>query len=541
MRYFSLGKLLLPLFLALVFDPSLGACTNLIVTKGASKDGSVICTYNCDTFGYSGWLTHSPAGRHEKGEKIAIRSFWNPAEIKGYVDQVEYTYNVVGYINEKQLSIVETTFGGRHELVNPEGILGYDNVIQLALQRCSTAREAIRTMGQLMDEYGYNDEGETFTVCDKEEAWIMEIVGKGPGRKGAVWVALRVPDGQICAHANISRIRRFPQVAKAKKNSIFQEIEGECVYSSDVISFAREMGFFSGRDEDFSFRDAYCPISFIKVRQCDARVWSFFRHHTDPSEMDKYMPYLDGKFDVCDHLPLWITPDSKLSVQDIMADMRDHYEGTPLDMTKDLGAGPWGMPIRPRAKTFESNGQEYFRERPIASPQAGFTMISQLRSWLPDEVGGLMWFNCDDADMVAYVPVYCCEREIPTAFREENNLNGVFNEKGAYWFCNMVSNFVYPRYSALIGDLRSAQKELEDFYSAEQDGVAEMAKGMTPSDRVSFLTAKTSEYTGKMMSRWNQLWKYLIVKYNDQPGGYEQSFYDAMVKASGNRYKIPAE
>ena len=541
MRHFSLGKLLFPLFFSLVFDPSLGACTNLIVTKGASADGSVICTYNCDTFGYSGWLTHSPAGRHPKGEKIAIRSFWHPSDIKGYVDQVEYTYNVVGYINEKQLCIVETTFGGRHELVNPDGILGYDNVIQLALQRCSTAREAIRTMGQLMDEYGYCDEGETFTVCDKEEAWIMEIVGKGPGRKGAVWVALRVPDGQICAHANISRIRQFPQVSKAKKNSIYQEIEGECVYSSDVVSFAREKGFFSGEDKDFSFRDAYCPISFIKVRQCDARVWSFFRHHTDPSEMDKYLPYLDGKFDQIDHLPLWITPDSKLSVRDIMADMRDHYEGTPLDMTKDLGAGPWGMPIRPRAKTFESNGQGYFRERPIASPQAGFTMVSQLRSWLPDEVGGLVWFNCDDADMIAYVPVYCCERDIPVPFREENNLNGVFNEKGAYWFCNMVSNFVYPRYSALIGDLRSAQRELEDFYSSEQDGIAERAKNMTPSDRVAFLSAKTGEYAEKMMTRWNQLWKQLIVKYNDQPGGYEQRFYDAIVKATGERYKVPAE
>ncbi len=539
MRHFPLGGLLLSLVFALAFDPSLGACTNLIVTKGASADGSVICTYNCDTFGYSGWLTHSPAGRHEKGEKIPIRSFWHPDGIKGYVEQVEYTYNVIGYINEKQLCIVETTFGGRHELVNPEGILGYDNVIQLALQRCSTARDAIRVMGELMAEYGYNDEGETFTVCDKEEAWIMEIVGKGPGRKGSVWVALRIPDGSISAHANISRIRQFPQVAKAKKNSLYQEIEGECMYSSDVISFAREKGFFSGEDKYFSFRDAYCPIEFIKVRQCDARVWSFFRHHTDPSEMDKYMPYIDGKFDVCDHLPLWITPDKKLSVRDIMADMRDHYEGTPLDMTRDIDAGPWGMPVRPRAKTFESNGQKYFRERPIASPQAGFTLVSQLRGWLPDEVGGIMYFNCDDADMIAYVPVYCCESEIPAAFREENNLNGVFNENGAYWFCNMVSNFIYPRYSALIGDLRAAQKELEDSFCSEQETIDSRAKDMTPSDRVSFLTAKTGEYVERMMSRWNSLWKELIVKYNDQPGGYGQRFYDAVARDTGDRYKIP--
>ena len=539
MKHFSLFKALLPMVLALCFDPSLGACTNLIVTKGASADGSVICTYNCDTFGYSGWLTHSPAGQHKPGEKIAIRSFWHPSEIKGYVDQVEYTYNVIGYINEKQLCIVETTFGGRHELVNPEGILGYDNVIQLALQRCSTARDAIRVMGQLMDEYGYCDEGETFTVCDKEEAWIMELIGKGQGRKGAVWVAMKIPDGQICAHANISRIRQFPQVSKAKKNRLYQEIEGECMYSSDVISFAREMGYFNGKDEDFSFRDAYCPISFLGVRQCDARVWSFFRHHTDPAEMDKYLPYLDGKFDQIDHLPLWITPEKKVSVRDIISDMRDHYEGTPLDMTKDIDAGPWGMPIRPRAKTFESGGQKYFRERPIASPQAGFTLVSQLRSWLPDEIGGVMWFGCDDADMVAYVPVYCCERDIPTAFREENNLNGTFNEKGAYWMCNFVSNMIYPRYSALIGSLREKQEVFEDLLFASQEELEKTAAKMTATDRPAFLSSVTATYVEQMMSLWNDLAKEIIVKYNDQPGGYDQRFYDAIARDTGDRYKIP--
>lgn len=539
MRHFPFGKLMLSLALALAFDPSLGACTNLIVTKGASEDGSVICTYNCDTFGYSGWLTHSPAGQHPKGEKIPIRSFWHPAGIKGYVDQVEYTYNVVGYINEKQLCIVETTFGGRSELVNPEGILGYDNVIQLALQRCVSAREAIREMGRLMDEYGYFDEGETFTVCDKDEAWIMELIGKGQGRKGAVWVALRIPDGMISAHANISRIRQFPQVNKAKKNSLFQEIEGECMYSSDVISFAREMGYFNGKDEEFSFRDAYCPISFLGVRQCDARVWSFFRHHTDPAEMDRYLPYLEGKFDQIDHLPLWITPDKKVSVRDIISDMRDHYEGTPLDMTKDIDAGPWGMPIRPRAKTFESGGQKYFRERPIASPQAGFTLVSQLRNWLPDEIGGVMWFGCDDADMVAYVPVYCCERDIPTAFREENNLNGTFNEKGAYWMCNFVSNMIYPRYSALIGSLRDRQGVFEDLLFASQEELEKTAAKMTATERPVFLSSVTATYVEQMMSLWNDIAKEIIVKYNDQPGGYDQRFYDAVARDTGDRYKIP--
>ena len=514
---------------ALVFAaPYSQACTNLIVGKKASVDGSVICTYNCDTFGYSGWLTHSPAGRHEKGDKIAIRSFWHPDGIKGYVDQVEYTYNVLGYINERQLCIVETTFGGRPELVNPEGILGYDNVIHLALERCSTARDAIRTMGELMDTYGYCDEGETFTVCDKDEAWIMEIVGKGPGRKGAVWVAIRIPDDCISAHANVSRIRQIP--FKDKEN---------CMYSKDVVSFAREMGWFSGKDADFSFRDAYCPIDFLEVRLCDARVWSFFRHHTDPAEMDKYLPYLDGKFDVCDHLPLWIKPDSKLSVRDVMNDMRDHYEGTALDLTADLSSGPWQMPVRPRAKTFESVGKRYFRERPIASPQAGFTLVSQLRNWLPDEVGGVMYFNCDDADMVAYVPVYCCGTEVPDAFDAGNNKNGVFSWDGAYWLCNFVSNFIYPRYSAMISDLRVAQKELEDYYAADQEIVLETVKDMTRGNMVTFLTEKTSAYTRMMMERWDRLYKDLIVKYNDQPGDYDQQFYDAIVRATGDRYLIP--
>ena len=505
------------------------ACTNLIVGKAASVDGSVICTYNCDTFGYSGWLTHSPAGRHEKGEKIAIRSFWHPeGGIKGYVDQVQYTFNVIGYINEKQLCIVETTFGGRKELVNPEGMLGYDNVIQLALQRCSTAREAIVTMGGLMDEYGYCDEGETFTVCDKEEAWIMEIIGKGPGRKGAVWVALRIPDDCICAHANVSRIRQIP----------FEDKQN-CLYSKDVVSFAREMCYFTGKDEDFSVRDAYCPIDFLAVRLCDARVWSFFRHHTDPAVMDGYLPYLDGKFDECDHLPLWIKPDAKISVREIMDDMRDHYEGTPLDLTADLSAGPWGMPVRPRAKYFQSEGRIYFRERPIASPQAGFTMVSHLRSWLPDDLGGVMYFNCDDAAMVAYVPVYCSEFDIPAAFAEENNMNGVFNEKGAYWMCNFVSNMVYPRYSAMIGDLVAARKELEDHYASEQEELTKAALGMTPADRVAFLTRKTFSYTDIMMKRWDRLARELIVKYNDQPGDYDQRFYDAIVRATGERYRVP--
>ena len=549
------------LILALCFEPIL-ACTNLIVGKKASADGSVMCTYNCDGFGFSGSLFYSPAGRHDKDELIAIHC-WGPSHEGQFVKQVEYTYNVVGLMNEKQVTIVETTFDGRLELVNDEGLLDYFSLMRLALQRSSTAREAIRCMAELVDEYGYNSSGETITVCDPNEAWIMEIIGKGKGRKGAVWVALRIPDDCICAHANLSRIRQFPLEQKKSYKSIssknLQNInrpEVECVYAYDVISFARELGFFSGNDADFSFRDAYCPIDFENVRYADARVWSFFRHHYSNDEMDKYLPYINGDFDKCDHLPLWIKPDAPLSMRDLQNDMRDHFEGTPLDMTADMTAGPWGMPIRPLPMHFKDKDSiAYFRERPIATQQSGFTMTCQMRSWLPDDVGGVTWFNCDDANMVAYVPLYCCITQVPDAFRQENNPRNEFSFESAFWMNNWVANMVYPRYSMMIGDLRTAQKELEDYYFADQDSVLLAVKGMQPADRQSYLNRKSIDYTARMMQRWDKLAKYLIVKYNDQiirrtdekgnflrwgydTPGYDQQFIDAIGTSTGDRYKL---
>lgn len=552
---------LILLILALCFEPIL-ACTNLIVGKKASTDGSVMCTYNCDGFGFSGSLFYSPAGRHDKDELIAIHG-WGPSHEGQFVKQVEYTYNVVGLMNEKQVTIVETTFDGRLELVNDEGLLDYFSLMRLALQRSSTAREAIRCMAELVDEYGYNSSGETITVCDPNEAWIMEIIGKGKGRKGAVWVALRIPDDCICAHANLSRIRQFPLEQKKSYMSIssknLQNInrpEVECVYAYDVISFARELGFFSGNDADFSFRDAYCPIDFENVRYADARVWSFFRHHYNKAEMDKYLPYINGDFDKCDHLPLWIKPDAPLSLRDLQNDMRDHFEGTPLDMTADMTAGPWGMPIRPLPMHFKDKDSiAYFRERPIATQQSGFTMTCQMRSWLPDDVGGVTWFNCDDANMVAYVPLYCCITQVPDAFRQENNPRNEFSFESAFWMNNWVANMVYPRYSMMIGDLRTAQKELEDYYFADQDSVLLAVKGMQPADRRSYLNRKSIDYTDRMMQRWDKLAKYLIVKYNDQiirrtdengnflrwgydTPGYDQQFIDAIGTSTGDRYKL---
>lgn len=561
--------ILLSLLLAALTAPAT-ACTNLIVGKKASADGSVMCTYNCDGFGFSGYLFYIPSGKHSPDEKIAVHG-WGPTHEGRYVDQVEYTYNVVGLMNEHQVTIVETTFDGRLELQNNDGLLDYFSLMRLALQRSATAREAIRCMAELMEQYGYNSTGESITICDPNEAWIMEVVGKGPGRNGAVWVALRIPDDCICAHANLSRIRQFPQEPvgaksfspqKPHKSISSQHLqyinrpEVECVYAADVITFAREKGFFSGKDEDFSFRDAYCPIDFENVRYADARVWSFFRHHYSHEEMDKYLPYLNGDFREYDHLPLWVKPDKPLSLRDLQRDMRDHFEGTPLDMTADMTAGPWGMPIRPLPMHFRaSDSTDYFRERPIATQQSGFTMTCQMRSWLPDDVGGVTWFNCDDADMVAYVPLYCCITQVPDCFRTENNPRTEFSFESAFWMNNWVANMVYPRYSMMIGDLRAAQNELEDYYFANQEEVLAAVEKMMPADRREYLNGKSIAYAERMMTHWDKLAKFLIVRYNDQiqrrldadgnflrwgyeTPGYDQQFIDAIVPATGDRYRL---
>lgn len=546
-------KLLISILSLAVFIPTF-ACTNLVVGKKASADGSVMCTYNCDGFGFAGSLSYSAPGRHQKGEKIAING-WGPRRDNQYVDQVDYTYNVVGLMNENQVSIVETTFDGRLELVNEEGLLDYFTMMNLALQRSTTAREAIKCMTDLVAQYGYNSSGESLAICDPQEAWIMEIIGKGPGQKGAVWVALRVPDDCICAYANLSRIRQFPQAKKIDKKLSCYNVADTVLYSADVISFAREKGFFTGKDADFSFREAYCPIDFENVRYADARVWSFFRHHYNKEEMDKYLPYINGDFDTCDHLPLWIKPDEKLSYRDLQNDMRDHFEGTALDMTSDISAGPWGMPIRPLPMTFQdSDSTYYFRERPIGTQQSGFTMTCQMRSWLPNDVGGITYFNCDDATMVAYVPLYCSMNRIPDAFSSEKNPHHEFSTESAFWMNNFVANMIYPRYSMMIGDLRDAQKELEDYYEQDQETVLKDIANLTTGERVDYLTNRSLMYTDKMMKRWDKLAKLLIVKYNDQivtptdkdgnftrgrqTPGYDQQFRDAIGRETGDRYKL---
>ena len=547
-------KLILSLASAFIAVASF-ACTNLIVGKKASVDGSVMCTYNCDGFGFAAPLTYSAPGRHAEGEQIAIRS-WGPSADNRFVREAAYTYGVVGLMNENQVTIVETTWDGRRELRNPEGYLDYFTLMHLTLQRVTTAREAIAVMHELVQEYGYNSTGESFAVCDKDEAWIMEMIGKGEGRKGAVWVALRVPDDCISAYANASRIRRFPQAKKADKKLGFCVVEGECMYSADVISFAREMGFYEGSDAEFSFREAYGPLDFGKIRYCEARVWSFFRHHYDPAKIDTYLPFINGQTEICDELPLWIKPDAPLSVRDLMNDMRDHYEGTALDMTADVSAGPWASPYRNQPVNFKSSdGTEMFRERPIGCQQSGMTMVCQMRSFLPDAVGGVTYFNMDDATMVAYVPVYCGINRVPEPFRRENNDIREFSTGSAFWMNNFVANMIYPRYSAMIGDLREAQKELEDYYAEDQKEVEEKAAAMTAGDRAEYLTSKTIAYTDKMMQRWDKLAKLLIVKHNDQimqpsengvlvrgrrtSPEYASAFVDAVKDVTGDRYVKP--
>ncbi len=551
----------LPLLAALVsaailFQPSSDACTNLIVGKKASVDGSVICTYNCDGFGFAASLGFSRPGRHEPGEMIAIRQGWGPDAKVNYIPQVEYTYGVVGLVNEKQVSIVETTWDGRKELRNPDGWLDYFTLMNLTLQRAASAREAIGIMHQLVQEYGYNATGESFAVCDKEEAWFMELIGKGPGRKGAVWVARRLPDDCITAYANASRIRQFPQAKKLNKKLGYSIVEGECMYSNDVISFAREMGYYNGADKDFSFREAYGPLDFGAIRYCEARVWSFFRHHYDKEVMDNYLPFLNGDLTEHDALPLWIKPAAPVSYRDIQEDMRDHYEGTALDMTADVSAGPWASPYRNQPVNYQApDGTKMFRERPIGCQQSGMTMVCRMRSWLPDAVGGVCYFNLDDATMVAYVPVYCGINRIPEPFRRENNNIREFSTESAFWMCNFVANMVYPRWSALYPDLREAQVELEDFFEADDAEVVSRAASLTAGELSDFLSASVIANTDKMMARWDKLAKFLIVKHNDQimlpsaggellPGrhtspAYSPAFISAIKAETGNRYVRP--
>lgn len=525
------------------------ACTNFIVGKKASADGSVMCTYSADDYGMFLGLCHYPAGKHAKGEMLQIYD-WDTKEYHGQIPQAAETYNLIGNINEYQVTIGETTFGGREEMVDTTGILDYGSLIYIALQRSKTAREAISVMTRLVETYGFCSEGETFTICDPNEAWIMEMMGKGPGSKGVVWVAVRIPDDAICAHANQSRIRTFDQ--KDKKNVMF---------SKDCIKFARSKGWFTGKDKDFSFCDVYAAPTFSGRRACEARVWSFFNRFGD---MDKYLPYVEGKVKDAEPMPLWIVPNKKVSLQDLEASMRDHYEGTPFDLGNDLGQGVWEMPYRPTPLSFKVDGKAYFNERPVSTQQTAFSYVSQMRSWLPRQIGGVLWFGNDDGNMVAYTPIYCGNTVQPECYNTPGADAVTFSDKNAFWVCNWVSNMVYPRYSQMFPSLKEVRDSLDNSYIANQGEIEKQALklyGESEQKAVDYLTDYSNTQAQQMLARWKELAIYLIVKYNDMAvkptkdgkflrtktgngatvkrTGFPEKVARALVKQTGDRFASP--
>ncbi len=528
------------------------ACTNFIVGKRASVDGSVICSYNADSYGAFMWLYHYPAGKHAKGEMRKIYE-WDTNKYLGEIPEAEETYNVVGNINEWQVTIGETTYGGREEMVDSTGVIDYGSLIYISLQRSKTAREAIQTMTTLAEQYGYCSEGETFTICDPEEAWILEMQGCGPDRsvskERVVWVARRIPDEAICGHANQSRIGVFP--LKDKENVL---------YSKNVIKYARKMGWFSGKDEEFSFKNAYAFPDFSGRRICDARVWSFFNHHV--KGMDRYLPWALGKDKDAEDMPLWVIPDKKVSVQDIMNDMRDHYEGTPMAIdSTDIGGGIWQMPYRPTPLYYKVDGKKYFNERPTSTQQTAWTYVSQMRSWMPREVGGCFWFGNDDGNMVAYTPIYCSMTEQPECYNTPDADEVTFSMKNAYWVENWVSNMVYPRYSMLFPSLKAVRDSLQNAYFAQQPDIEAKAMKMESAEMQRFLNAYSIQQAQQMLARWQQLAFYLVVKYNDMAvkpdengvfkrskyglgatvkrPGFAPSYARELIHSTGDRYVVP--
>ena len=496
------------------------ACTNLLAGKNATIDGSVLISYAADSHTLYGDLQYLPAADHKPGDMREIRE-WDTGKHLGNIPEVAHTYAVVGNINEHQVTVAESTFGGRHELADTtkDAIIDYGSLIYLALQRSRTAREAIKVMTDLVAKYGYCSEGESFSIGDPNELWVMEMIGKGGKEKGAVWVAIRIPDDCISAHANQSRIYRIP--LKDKQN---------CMYSKDVISFARKMGYFSGKDEDFEFSRAYSPADFGTLRGCDARAWSYFNRFK--SGMDAYLPFINGKKGA-EVMPLYVKPDRKLSCRDVQNMMRDHFEGTPFDMTNDPGAKIlYDVPYRWRPMTFKVDGVEYTNERAIATQQTGFVLVSQMRSWLPDAIGGVHWFGVDDANTAVFVPMYCCMTSIPKSYAMETADLYNFSTESAFWVNNWVANQAYTRYSFMIKDIRKVQNELEDGYASRQAALEAEALAMhkqDPAKAVAMLNDYSNRAAQDATARYLKLAQYLLVKYLDgnmkkeKDGDFERS------------------
>jgi dipeptidase len=539
----------------------INACTNFLISKGASKDGSVMISYSADSHVLYGELYFWPAKDWPKGTMLDVYE-WDTGKFLGKIPQKSHTYSVVGNMNQHQLSIGETTFTGREELTDTTAIVDYGSLIYITLQRAKNAREAIATFSELVSQYGYASTGESFSIADPYEAWILELIGKGPGKKGAVWVARRIPDGYISGHANQARITTFP-LADGKKSITSKQLDKindpaiETVYAFDVIDVARNHGWFSGKDAEFSFSDAYAPLNFSAARFCDARVWSGFNMVN--SEMGKYLDYAMGE-NLSNRLPLWIKPDNKLSPKDLMGMMRNYYQGTPMDMTKDVGAGPYGSTVRWRPMEWEVDSVRYIHERAISTQQTGFSFVAQSRSWLPDPVGGILWFGVDDTYYTVYTPMYCGINKVPETFAVGNGDIMDFSDNSAFWVFNQVTNFAYTRTRLLIDDLQKKQSELENKYfseTADIDNSAEALYKKNPDDAIKYLTEYSVKSGNNTVSEWKDLYKFLFVKYVDgnvkekqpvpqgykymvpkvsQPG-YGEEWLRMIVKETGNKFR----
>ena len=538
--------------LAFAFQ-SADACTSFLVGKKASADGSAFITYNADSYGMFGRLKYYPAAKHPKGTMRRIVD----GDTNHYlcdIPEAAETYAVMGQINEYQLAITETTFGGREELDGAGEGIDYVSLMTLGLQRAKTAREAIKVMTELINKYGYASSGESFSIADPNEVWMMEMIGKGKGREGAVWVAVRIPDDCIAAHANHSRIHKFN--LKDKDN---------VMYAKDVITFARQKGYFTGKDADFSFSAAYAPADFGAIRYCDTRVWSFYNKWVEG--MDKYLAYATGKaIGKHEPMPLYFKPKCKLSLADVMESNRDHYEGTPFDVTKDAGAGAYCMPYRPSPLTWKHEGKTYFNERPISTQQTAFTVVAQVRDYLPNAIGGVLWYANDDPNMAAYTPVYCANNAVPECYNVAEANDVTFSIKSAFWVCNWVANMTYPRYSQMFPSLKAVRDRLETTYfdrAKQIEGAAGKLFEHNPADAVKYLTAYSQQCSEEMMSAWLKLAEYQIVKFNDMVvkpekdgkfeltpdgiavppvrPGFDESQKATIVRETGDKYLLPTE
>ena len=519
--------------LTLVPPPSAAACTSILVSKGASADGSVLITYACDGR-FHPHLRHRAAADHEPGSSLEIKD-WS-GEVRGVIGQVEHTYSVVGLMNEHQLAISETTTTGREELQNPDGLLHYWDLMQLALQRARTAREAIQVMTTLVAEHGYRSTAESFSIADPNEVWLMEMIGRGPGGDGAVWVAMRIPEGYISAYANAPRIRHIPL-----------DDPDNCLYSPDVISFAVEHGYYDpSSDRQFDFAAAYDMPTQQSRRYTATRVWSIFRRAAPSLDLDPAFHRGDNE---AEPYPLWIKPDRKLTVADVMALMRDHYEGTPYDMRQGVDAGPYGTPVRSRPMSWDLDGERHTWERPISTQQTGFSFVSQSRSWLPDAVGGVLWYGLDDTYTSCYVPFYAGIDRVPVSYTV-GRLDQ-FSWDSAWWVFNFVANIANLKYSFMVEDILAVQREFEDRFMAMQPVVEKTALELAQADPEllrQYLTQYSVGQADEVVRRWKELGGFLLTKYNDAyvagdgeesvERGYPEEWLSEVVRARPDQFRL---